>query len=389
MSEHLFENRKEWYNHEKQYHRLDWSCNTNGHPDFQSHISLIQHMSASHGVHMDEMKLITLRAMFQTPSKKRSGICNLCGVLAERLETHVAHHLQQISLFALPRVNAIQGSGDAEFDTQSSRSKGDEQIQTHKTTWRSRSNSSSAESEDSNVSALEKNMKESKVTERTATARLRVAVEKENVSLTRSLLDDGADIDDSLLIAACEAGNEEMVQLLVDRAAPNLDINVFDSILIKASKIGQVSVVRLLLESGRANVNATNDLGYTPLMMAAEAGHLSTVLLLIHRGADVNRRNSLNITALMMAARAGQESAVRLLLENHAEVEPSDDIDHATFKMRMKVQRALKLSREQEAIMHARLALQQENSLQLRLQEKVKMYTTQQYNVKLIAVTRW
>lgn len=156
MSEHLFENQKEWYEHETQYHRLDWSCNTDGHPDFPSQSRFIRHMSASHGTHLDQKKLIALRALFQRPSKKRSGECNLCGVSAERLETHVAHHLQQISLFALPRENATQGGGDAEFDIQSSRLRGDKQEQSQEISWQSQSVSPRLVNEEKSVTIMEK-----------------------------------------------------------------------------------------------------------------------------------------------------------------------------------------------------------------------------------------
>ena len=87
-------------------------------------------MSSSHDAYLNEKKLINLRTMFTKSSKKRSGECNLCEISVERLEIHVAHHLQQISLFALPRVNVNQESENAEFDTQNSRLK-DKQEQSY------------------------------------------------------------------------------------------------------------------------------------------------------------------------------------------------------------------------------------------------------------------
>ena len=336
MSEHLFENRKEWYKHETQYHRLDWSCNTDGHPDFQSQSRFIRHMSASHGAHLDEKKLVILRAIFQRPSKRRSGDCNLCGVSAERLETHVANHLQQISLFALPRVNTTQGSGDPDFDTQSSRLRGEEQAKSQELSWQSRSVSPRSVNEEKSVT----NMGETQVpSEETLKVPLHMAQERRYEILGLLSDDEVANIDESLLLPVLEAVNATELFLLLDSTE---DFNFMA--LQTASKAGFVGVAQFLLERGRVNVNATTDLGFTPLMMAAEAGHLSMLQMLISKGADVNMRNTSNTTALMMAKRAGHESAVQLLLEHNAEIDSSDDINNAKLKSASKAKQITRLS---------------------------------------------
>ena len=110
-----------------------------------------------------------------------------------------------------------------------------------------------------------------------------------------------------------------------------------------ASKAGFVGVAQFLLEWGRVNVNVMTDLGFTPLMMAAEAGHLSMLQMLISKGADINTRNKLNTTALMMATRAGHESAVQFLLEHNAEIDSSDDINDAKLKSASKAKHITRL----------------------------------------------
>lgn len=319
MSERLFENRKEWYKHETQYHRLDWSCNTYGHPEFLNQSHFMQHMSASHGAHLDEKKMVTLRAMFQKPSKKRSGECNLCGVFSERLETHVAHHLQQISLFALPRVNDTQGSGDAEFDTQSSRVRGDKQEESHEVSWKSQSGSPSSRSGGGTLI----------ISEATQATR-----DRREQMLELLLNDEVASIDKSLLGPMLEAINATKQFLLLDQLKAKLSsIEDFDStVFLCASVAGYARVTRFLLRSGRANVNSTDSSGVTPLMMAAQAGNLAILETLISEGADVHFRNEWNLTAIMMAREAGCESAVRLLLEHGAVIEPSEDVNDSILK---------------------------------------------------------
>ena len=326
MSERLFENRKEWYKHETQYHRMDWSCNTFGHPDFQNQSYFINHMSASHGAHLDEKKLITLRAMFQKPSKRRSGECNLCGASAERLETHVAHHLQQISLFALPRANDTQGSGDAEFDTQSSRVRGDKQEQSHEISWKTRSVSTSSMSEGENITRLEETQTRKEI---------------RNQMLELLLDDEVPNIGEPLLVPLLGAINATEQFFLLDQLEAKLNSTKdFNFIALQsASMAGYVGLARFLLESERVNVNATTALGVTPLMMAAEEGQLSILQTLISKGADLNFRNESNATAIMMARRAGRESAVRLLLEYGAEIGSRDDVNNLELESELRVKK--------------------------------------------------
>src|SRR5579871_4299743 len=76
--------------------------------------------------------------------------------------------------------------------------------------------------------------------------------------------------------------------------------------------------VKAVLEDG-AHVNARDDLGATPLILAAQSDHTATARLLLERGADVNARDKYGMTALMEAARYGHVAAVELLLSHGAD----------------------------------------------------------------------
>ena len=74
------------------------------------------------------------------------------------------------------------------------------------------------------------------------------------------------------------------------------------------------SLVRCLIDNG-ANINKTDVYGRTPLMMAAEYGHLDVVKLLIDNGANINKTDVRGRTPLMMAASYGHLDVVKLLLD--------------------------------------------------------------------------
>lgn len=72
-------------------------------------------------------------------------------------------------------------------------------------------------------------------------------------------------------------------------------------------------------------VNAQDVGGSTPLHLAADGGHLSTVLLLLERNADPEVRTfAEQRTALHLAAEAGHSEVVRELLNHGSDVSALD-----------------------------------------------------------------
>jgi hypothetical protein len=81
--------------------------------------------------------------------------------------------------------------------------------------------------------------------------------------------------------------------------------------------------VELLLEAGLFDVNNVDAEGSSPLIMAAEFGHLGSIELLIQKKADVNKiRESDQVTALYQAAKGGHTACVRMLHERGSRGNP-------------------------------------------------------------------
>ena len=165
-----------------------------------------------------------------------------------------------------------------------------------------------------------------------------------HVEVARLLLDSGADIEAKSIMQgtplyfASQEGKLEVVQLLVARGAV-VDARAEDgwTSLMKASEKGHAPVVRALLAAGAdvrartnrnrtalhyasyagrtealrellkchdAELDAQEDGGNTPLMVACRNGHLMAATGLIFAGADVNLLNHAGRSALRIAEAA-------------------------------------------------------------------------------------
>lgn len=130
------------------------------------------------------------------------------------------------------------------------------------------------------------------------------------------------------ILEAAENGNVEKIKLLLENGA---DVNAKDdkgwTPLMMASRHSNTSsnieTVNLLLQNG-ADVNAKQNTGWTPLMLASRYSNtdsnIQTVKLLLQNGADVNLKNNDGWTPLKLASKNSNTETVKLLLENDANV---------------------------------------------------------------------
>lgn len=115
--------------------------------------------------------------------------------------------------------------------------------------------------------------------------------------------------DTALMIAAFN-GNTKAALELIDKGS---EINRPGwTALHYASAVGNVVLMRKLIENS-AYIDAESPNKTTPLMMAARAGHLSSVQFLIDEGADVNAKNELGLNAIDFAKSQNQTAIIKLL----------------------------------------------------------------------------
>jgi len=114
------------------------------------------------------------------------------------------------------------------------------------------------------------------------------------------------------LILCISCARTEQEPILVDTSKMSDD-------LLRASREGNTAEVRSLLDAG-AEVNATDDDGFTALIWALTAGSPEVVRLLIYSGADVNAQDNYGITALIAASQYGHTDISKLLIEGGADI---------------------------------------------------------------------
>jgi len=152
-----------------------------------------------------------------------------------------------------------------------------------------------------------------------------------DVALARQLLDQGAEIDkldaagEPPIVAAALAGHADMVALLLERGA---DIELRNkgglTALHAAAYGGNLKVVELLVQKGAAVNDSRNFYHMSPLHAAAEEGHADVVAFLIANKADVEAKERNGYTPLTQAGWREHWDAAGLLLKAGAACQKAD-----------------------------------------------------------------
>jgi len=97
-------------------------------------------------------------------------------------------------------------------------------------------------------------------------------------------------------------------------------VTAVDGPIHEAARLGTAAEVEKILKAHPALRDARNQLGSTPLHLAATNGDAGPLKALLAAGADVNARDKEDNTPLHMAAYATRTENARLLLEAGADV---------------------------------------------------------------------
>ena len=132
---------------------------------------------------------------------------------------------------------------------------------------------------------------------------------------------------EGLLLSAVN-GNTDILRCFIENKA-DVDArtgNCQCTLLIVASKYGHTNAVNVLLQYG-ANVALTDKSGRTALHFAAGSSDNSCEILrcLIENGADIDKGRNDNQTPLMIAAQKGHVSVATFLIEHGANVDLQDE----------------------------------------------------------------
>uniref|UniRef100_A0A8C3FRE1 Ankyrin repeat and KH domain containing 1 n=1 Tax=Chrysemys picta bellii TaxID=8478 RepID=A0A8C3FRE1_CHRPI len=122
---------------------------------------------------------------------------------------------------------------------------------------------------------------------------------------------------ETALTLACCGGFSEVADFLI-KAGADIELGC-STPLMEAAQEGHLELVKYLLAAG-ANVHATTATGDTALTYACENGHTDVADVLLQAGADLEHESEGGRTPLMKAARAGHLCTVQFLISKGANV---------------------------------------------------------------------
>jgi ankyrin repeat protein len=123
-----------------------------------------------------------------------------------------------------------------------------------------------------------------------------------------------------LLQAATDGDVEQIKRHIAKNSNFDAEDQVGYTPLRRTIEGASVEAAKLIIESGKANLNAKDHNGKTPLMVAASNGYKDIIESLLAHNADVNAKDLTNWTALHSAVQFGQVDIVEMLVKKGADV---------------------------------------------------------------------
>ena len=391
----LYADRDQWFEHELHHHRLRWQCAFCAKAPYNSTKALHHHLNSVHANLVSPTNIDALTQASKTVQDSfAADSCPFCteweqklresntqiskdetlAVTAKQFQKHLARHMEQLALFAIPRGHNEIDEGDS----------GD--VMAGSTVAISETSTGSLETPVTNekLSRFESLLKadlyehavqfindlENDLELDQLNQMLHLAVagaEEERIVLAKALITKGADpnstlglkrktpshlaaafansdmlrelnflgargtttntAERTLLHEAASHGRSENVTFLLNNEASIFDRDVDRCTpLHLAAQNGHVTVIQMLCEAG-GPVDLTEEYCRTPLHLACQEGHVEAVDVLLEYGSDVNGTNDEGDTPLHLAVSGNNQALVDMLLKRGASVNAANLVD--------------------------------------------------------------
>lgn len=139
-----------------------------------------------------------------------------------------------------------------------------------------------------------------------------------------------------LLFHAAMRGDSARFKQLLPAVDPQLKTPNQRTLLHAAAAGGNPEIIKALLENNLA-VNAKDDKGNTPLLIAVQNSKIAAAQVLLKQAADANIQSQTDQTPLLIALKSGNVALAQLLLDHNAHAKGSDQYGNSTLHLAAKL----------------------------------------------------
>jgi len=142
---------------------------------------------------------------------------------------------------------------------------------------------------------------------------LEFAVLGGNLACVNFLLENGALVNQSVILCAVNLNRSEMLKILWPKInIAGIDADKIEKILVTAASLESPTIMTYFIVQG---IDVQSDGMQAAFLSAAEIGHTPMVRLLLDSGVDISAKNANGETAIHLAAANGHSETVKLLVE--------------------------------------------------------------------------